>query len=116
MKNSLFVARFYPQGKPFYPTDHCGVLRVWNENIHPRYMARILENGGKKLRFSRSFRASLGRVAGISFIATPYDMQQGAMEQIAGLEKEISEREAALRKLDAKESDVFFAFTGENLY
>ena len=56
-----WMVNFYPKDNPFYPTDHCGVLRVLTDKVHPRYMARILEIEGQKMNFSRSYRASIER-------------------------------------------------------
>ncbi len=47
-----------PAGAAFYPTDHCGVIRVkQGAGIEPRYLAMALEEEGKRVRFSRSNRA-----------------------------------------------------------
>ena len=48
--------------KPFYPTDHCGVLRINNPNINIKYMALALYYEGKQERFSRTNRASTERI------------------------------------------------------
>lgn len=38
-----WMVNYMPAGYPFYPTDHCGVLRVDTGIIHPRYLAFVLE-------------------------------------------------------------------------
>ena len=101
-----WMVNFYPKHNQFYPTDHCGVLRVLTDKVHPRYMARILETEGKKMNFSRSYRASIDRVEGISFNVPDYDIQKKAMEQVIELETKISELEKVLSALDGKKSEI----------
>ncbi|MDR1888015.1 MAG: N-6 DNA methylase [Zoogloeaceae bacterium] len=60
-----WMVNFIPAGQPFYPTDHCGVLRVRTDKINPYYLAYALEIEGKNQRFSRTLRASTGRIKSI---------------------------------------------------
>ena len=101
-----WMVNFYPKDNQFYPTDPCGVLRVLTDRVHPRYMARILEIEGQKMNFSRSYRASIDRVEGISFNVPDYDIQKKAMEQVIELEAKISELEKVLSALDGKKSEI----------
>ena len=105
-----WMVNFYPKNNQFYPTDHCGVLRVLTDKVHPRYMARILEIEGQKMNFSRSYRASIDRVEGISFSVPDYDIQKKAMEQVIELEEKISELEKKLSALDGKKSEIVASF------
>lgn len=105
-----WMVNFYPRNNQFYPTDHCGVLRVLTDKVHPRYMARILEVEGQKMNFSRTYRASIDRVEGISFSVPDYDTQRKAMEQVIELEAKISELEELLSALNGKKSEVLASF------
>ena len=105
-----WMVNFYPKDNQFYPTDHCGVLRVLTDKVHPRYMARILETEGKKMNFSRSYRASIDRVEGITFSVPDYDIQCKSMEQVIELEAKISELEKTLSALDGKKSEILTTF------
>lgn len=60
---------------PFYPTDHCGVLRIKDENINNKYMMYALYNEGLKSKFSRSNRASTQRVKDL-MIQVPSKLEQ----------------------------------------
>ena len=105
-----WMVNFYPKNNQFYPTDHCGVLRVLTDKVHPRYMARILEIEGQKMKFSRSYRASIDRVEGISFNVPDYDTQKKAMDQVIEMEAKISELEKTLSDLDGKKSEIVASF------
>ena len=95
-----------PKEKPFYPTDHCGVLRVLTDQVNPRYMARILEEEGRKMGFSRSYRASIDRVESISFTVPDIDVQNKAMEEVLELEAKIKEAEESLKALSKKRTEI----------
>lgn len=92
-----FMVSFMESGRKFYPTDHCGVLRVLTDKVHPRYMAHVLEREGTRLGFSRNFRASLDRVGGIRFAVPDMESQVSAMNEVLRLEEEISQ---ALRDIE----------------
>ena len=61
------MVNIIPANKPFYPTDHCGVLRIKTDDIIPKYMALALQVEGEFERFSRSNRASTQRIANFSY-------------------------------------------------
>ena len=77
-------------GMPFYPTDHCGVLRIKTDDILPKYMAYLLEKEGKKAGFSRSYRASIDRIKSLSVQAAPIEEQRKALKEIEAYESEIA--------------------------
>lgn len=60
-----WMVNILPANKPFYPTDHCGVLRIKTDDILPKYMALALQVEGEFERFSRSNRASTQRIANL---------------------------------------------------
>ena len=64
--DGAFDWHFIPEGNPFHPTDHCGVLRVLNPNIDPEYLYFVLRETRDRNGFDRTYRANLknvGRVA-----------------------------------------------------
>ena len=83
-------------GIPFYPTDHCGVLRIKTDDILPKYMAYLLEKEGKKAGFSRSYRASIDRIKSLSVQAAPIEEQRKALKEIEAYESEIAVAKAVL--------------------
>lgn len=101
-----WMVNLYQKDKSFYPTDHCGVLRVLTDKAHPRYVARILEVEGRQKGFSRSYRASIDRVEGISFNVPDIEIQKEFIDKIIVLEQEISKLEDKLINLDKKKSNL----------
>ena len=101
-----WMVNYYEKNQPFYPTDHCGVLRVLTDNVNPRYMAKILEKEGKKMNFSRSYRASVERIKGITFTVPDVAVQNEKMVEVIGLEEKIKTAKEKLVELDAKRSET----------
>lgn len=60
-----WMVNFIPKEKPFYPTDHCGVVRIKQNVLHGRYLAWALNKAGIEFRFSRANRASTERIKGM---------------------------------------------------
>lgn len=84
-----WMVNYMPSGSPFYPTDHCGILRVLKNDISTKYLSFIVAKAGKELGFCRKLRASIDRVAGISLELPNYEVQIHAVSQIEALELEI---------------------------
>ena len=105
-----WMVNFYPKGNQFYPTDHCGVLRVLTDKVHPRYMARILETEGKNMNFSHTYHASIDRIEGISFSVPSFDVQEKAMKQVVELEAKIYELERKLETFEGKKAEILASF------
>ena len=105
-----WMVNFYEKEQPFYPTDHCGVLRVITDEVNPRYMAHVLEVEGRKMNFSRSYRASIDRIEGISFTVPAIDVQNDAMVKVRDLEQKILDAEEKLSIVAAKKEDVLKRF------
>lgn len=101
-----WMVNYYAKEQPFYPTDHCGVLRVLTDKVNPRYMAHILETEGRKMNFSRSYRASIDRIEGITFTVPDIEVQNAAMEKVLELEQKISEAEKQLAVIAEKKTEV----------
>lgn len=93
-------------GEKFYPTDHCGYVQVLDENINPKYLAKMIENEGIKLRFSRSNRASIDRVSNITIYLPNIDEQNKIINQVNELENEISELEIRLIELNQEKANI----------
>ncbi len=85
-----WMVNYIPSNKPFYPTDHCGVIRVKNDEIHPRYLAYVLNQEGIASRFSRANRASTERIKGLNIKAPPKEEQIEVVAKIEKLEAHIA--------------------------
>ena len=91
---------------PFYPTDHCGVLRVKNGIINEKLLAYALEFQGRKYEFSRSKRASIDRIKSIKIPLPPIEVQEQIVAEFESLEKQIFVRKQRLETLKNAYSEI----------
>ena len=71
-----WMVNVIPANKSFYPTDHCGYLRVKKPIAKAKYIAFCLDKEGQQIGFSRTKRASIDRIQGIK-IPLPKMEEQG---------------------------------------
>lgn len=101
-----WMVNYYPKDKPFYPTDHCGVLRVKNNAINERYLAFVLEKEGRSFEFSRTKRASIDKIQNIKIPVPPLSEQEKIVAEIEKLETEIAELESKLSEIPKQKEEV----------
>lgn len=94
------------KNQPFYPTDHCGYLRVKNEEIEPIYIAHCLEKAGIEKRFSRTIRASIDRISDIKIPLPPLAEQQKIVAEIEKIETQIKTLEEKLQKIPTQKEQI----------
>jgi type I restriction-modification system DNA methylase subunit len=81
---------------PFYPTDHCGVLRVKGNDVNPRYLAWLLDKAGQSVNFSRSHRSSIDRIKGLSVKVPSIQEQNTLVTTIEKLEQRITQAQKTI--------------------
>ncbi|WP_281526716.1 N-6 DNA methylase [Campylobacter avium] len=101
-----FMVGFMPKGTAFYPTDHCGILRVTSDDIVPKILSFALENEGKKVGFRREYRASLERVRGLQIPLPPLEMQEKITFAISKIEEKIQILNSSLENLQAHKNKI----------
>ena len=93
-------------GEKFYPTDHCGYIEVLDDNINPKYLAKMIENEGFNQRFSRTNRASIERVSNLTVSLPNIEEQNEIIEQVVELEKKISDLEIKINSLNQQKENI----------
>lgn len=101
-----WVVRTTDIGEKFYPTDHCGYIEVLDENINPKYLAKLLEKEGLNLRFSRNNRASIERVSNINISLPEIEEQNKIVYQLIKFENKIHDIEKKLKELYQQKIDI----------
>ena len=106
-----WMVNYLVENTPFYPTDHCGFLRVLTKEINPRFMAWLLEQEGKKYKFSRqSYRPSIDRIEGLSVEVPEIKLQNEAVEKVRLIEEEIAKEQVKLNGIENKKHDILFKY------
>ena len=91
-----WMVNYIEKGKPFYPTDHCGVLRVKTDEIEPKVLAMALEIVGETAGFKRSYRASIDRVKSLIITLPPLAEQRKIVAEVSSYEVEIAAAQAVM--------------------
>ena len=108
-----WMVNIIPANKPFYPTDHCGVLRIKTDDIIPKYMALALQVEGEFERFSRSNRASTQRIANLVIQIPSVAAQQKVVDEIEVIDKKISDEQAIIREQSEMVKSKFVEMFGD---
>ena len=101
-----WMVNIIDKGIPFYPTDHCGILRIKTDDILPKYMAWLLKKEGERSGFSRNFRASIERIESLSVKVAPIQEQRIAIKEIEVFEKEIAKHTKIMKEAKAKKEAI----------
>lgn len=91
---------YVPENEQFYPTDHCGVMRVLNENLLPKYVMYALEYEGIQSRFSRSNRASTQRIRDLIIQAPDINKQKNIVKEIDEYDNTIKLLQKEIKELN----------------
>ena len=91
---------------PFYPTDHCGVIRIKSKDINYKYLAWALKIEGDKARFSRANRASTDRIKGITIDVPPIKDQEKTINEIEKLENIIRKEQTKIDSATEKKKEI----------
>lgn len=95
-----------PANNPFYPTDHCGVIRIKTDEIHYKYLAWVLNKEGENIRFSRANRASTDRIKGVTIKAPTIKEQQKVIAEIEKLEEIIVNSQDIINSSAEKKKEI----------
>ncbi len=104
-----WMVGFMPKGSPFYPTDHCGVLRVKSGDILPRYLAYALEESGRIAGFKRSYRASIDRIKALSVSLPPLPEQKRIVKKVEAEEASMTAAREVLAGAAARKRAILAA-------
>ncbi|NMH88065.1 N-6 DNA methylase [Flavivirga algicola] len=101
-----WMVNYIPANYKFYPTDHCGVIRIKTKEVNPRYLTWALNEAGKEKRFSRSHRASTDRIKGISIKVPDIKTQTELEKEIIKQEKIIEKAQKVIENIAERKQAV----------
>ena len=102
-----WMVNLIPAGKIFYPTDHCGVLRIKTSEIIPEYFKFILKIAGDHEKFSRTNRASIARIKNLTVQIHSLKEQKKIVAEFAAIDEKISLCEEKISACDASIKNKF---------
>lgn len=95
-----------PANTPFYPTDHCGILRIKTDDVLPKYMAYLLQKEGERVGFNRSYRASIDRIESLTVDVAPIEEQRKAVSKVEQYEAEIRKAQTIMDGCAARKKAI----------
>lgn len=102
-----WMVSYVEKDKPFFPTDHCGVLRVLGSEIEPYYISLVLESVGYHYGFSRSYRASTERIAAVQIPMPPVTIQKRIVDECEAIDKEYNNSRMSIETYRQKIAEIF---------
>ncbi|HDZ4954367.1 TPA: restriction endonuclease subunit S, partial [Campylobacter jejuni] len=105
-----WMVGFMPKNRKFYPTDHCGVLRVDDTKINAKYISFVLNEAGKKQGFSRKLRASIDRIRALRVKLSSLDFQDQIVDIIDKIEKKVNEDKIELSRLEKEKEKILHKY------
>ncbi|MDQ9093682.1 hypothetical protein RC083_19100 [Pseudoalteromonas haloplanktis] len=101
-----WMVNHFASGFKFYPTDHCGYLRIKTDELLPKYVQWALLKEGEIQRFSRANRASLDSIRTLEIKAPALDIQEEVSEQAILIEKSINEESKKIKNIELKRTKL----------
>lgn len=101
-----WMVNIIPANTAFYPTDHCGYMRVLNPIVEVKYLAFALNKEGKELEFSRNKRASIDRIEGIKIPFPSIEEQKKIVAEIEKIETKIAELEKQIADIPKQKEAI----------
>ena len=105
-----WMVNIIEKNKPFYPTDHCGVIRIKTNDIEPLYFRFAFEKEGKNRRFSRAFRASIQRIKSLDIKLPSIKEQKNFANMAKELMKNISKAQKIIDEAPLKREKILKSY------
>lgn len=108
-----WMVNYLEASYPFYPTDHCGVLRIHNPNIIPHYFALALQIEGEYEKFSRSNRASTQRIKSLTIQIPSKKIQNDILKMLIKYSEDIHYDRMKIADIDKKSKKLLVDYLGD---
>lgn len=102
-----WMVNYLPAGRPFHPTDHCGVIKVLDENIVlSKYLVYPLLKLGEHERFSRANRASTERIKALTIRVPSIEIQRETVAKVIEIENKIETLRQQIVKCQSNKQSI----------
>ncbi len=98
-----FEFNFIPKNTPFVSTDHCGAIRILNDNILPTYLMIQLDKAKHQYGFDRGVRSSIKNMQQVK-VDIPFD-KNGLID--VEKQQEIIEKYLSIQELKDKVQEYY---------
>lgn len=102
-----WMVNHLPAERPFHPTDHCGVIKVLDENVVlSKYLVYPLLKAGEHERFSRSNRASTERIKSLIIRVPSMEIQQETVTKVIDIENKMEEMKRQMAECQVRKQYI----------
>lgn len=102
-----WMVNHLPAERPFHPTDHCGVIKVLDENVVlSKYLVYPLLKAGEHERFSRANRASTERIKALIIRVPSIDIQRETIAKVLDIENKIEELKQQIAECQSRKQSI----------
>lgn len=108
-----WMVNYIDKNHPFYPTDHCGVLKIHCTDILPQYFALALQVEGEYEKFSRSNRASTQRIKSLTIQVPDLNIQKKILNMMKKFAEEIHFDKIKVSDIDKKSRKILVDYIGD---
>ena len=108
-----WMVNYIAEKTEFYPTDHCGYMRIKEKNINPLYFALALQVEGEYERYSRSNRASVQRIKSLTIQIPEIKVQKKIIDELRRLAEDIHYERISITEIDNKTRKLLVDYLGD---
>ncbi len=101
-----WMVSYISENQEFFPTDHCGVIRVLIDRVEAKFLAWILNKIGIEKNFSRTYRASTDRIKNLSFKFPIIKNQKSLLQKIEELEQQINKNQKVVDSGKSRKEEI----------
>ena len=102
-----WMVNHLPAERPFHPTDHCGVIKVLDENVVlSKYMVYPLVKAGEHERFSRANRASTERIKALTIRVPSIEIQRETVAKVIEIENKIETLRMQMEECQSRKQSI----------
>jgi len=102
-----WIVDIVEKNKKFFPTDHCGVVRIKNDDILPQYFMYALLYEGNYERFSRTNRASTTAISKLTIAIPDVNVQKSFIGKANAIVVKKNKKSNDIDSFDKKIFDKF---------
>lgn len=96
----------FEAGYQFYPTDHCGVLRISPTVANAKYIAYALNKAGQAEGYRRQYRASLDRVSALTLPLPTLEEQNKIVKKVEKMEADILDYQKTIDSVQDEKNEI----------
>lgn len=109
-----WMVNLIPKDTKFYPTDHCGVIRVLTDKVLPDYLRYALDLEGKRMKFSRTYRACIERIQKIWIQVPEISIQKNHLSEVSKFDNIIQKQYEYINTIEKQINDKFNELFGSS--